>query len=406
MINITRRGLFAAAASTAAVASLGTAWGADAAPWTADRANRWYGAQPWPVGCNFVPSTAVNQLEMFQADTFDPVTIERELGWTAGIGMNTVRVFLHNLLWQQDAAGFKSRINRVLSIAAAHGIRPVLVLFDSVWDPNPQLGPQPAPVPGVHNSHWVQAPGAAVLQDPSQYPALQAYVEDIVGSFARDPRILFWDVWNEPDNPNGNYAAQEVPNKVELVNGLLPQVFRWARNASPTQPLTSAPWIGDWSDPANLNQTQTIQLTLSDITTFHNYGFVEDFSQRIGWLRRYNRPVICTEYLARDVGSLFETSLVAARRAGVGAINWGCVSGKTQTTLPWDSWQHPYTTAEALGGTDFRVLIEPDQRWPYSYTSEDPPVWHHDIFHPDGTPYRTFETDLIRQLSTYGGAYP
>jgi len=279
------------------------------------------------------------------------------------------------------------------------------VLFDSVWDPAPQLGPQRPPVPGVHNSRWVQAPGAAVLQDPGQYPALQAYVEDIVGSFARDPRVLFWDVWNEPDNPNPNYADQEPSNKVALVNGLLPQVFRWARNASPTQPLSSGPWEGDYSEPGNLNQTQAIQLALSDITTFHSYGVVEDFVQRIGWLRRYGRPIICTEYLARDAGSLFETSLVAARRANVGAVNWGCVAGKTQTTLPWDSWQHPYTTAEALGGTQFRVLIEPDQRWPYPYASEDPIIWHHDIFHPDGTPYRTFETDLIRQLSTRG-AYP
>ncbi len=406
MGTITRRGLFAAAASTAAVASFGTAWGADAAPWSADRANRWYGAQPWPVGCNFLPSTASNQFEMFQADTFDPVTIERELGWAAGIGMNSVRVFLHDLLWQQDAAGFKSRINRVLSIAAAHGIRPVLVLFDSCWDPFPKLGPQQPPVPGVHNSRWVQAPGAAVLQDPGQYPALQSYVEDIVGSFARDPRILFWDLWNEPDNTNGNsYGPQEPPNKVALVNGLLPQVFRWARNGAPTQPITSAVWAGDWSEPGNLNQTQAIQLALSDITTFHNYGFVEDFSQRIGWLRRYGRPVICTEFMSRTSNSLFEGSLVVARRAGVGAFNWGLVSGRSQTILPWASWQHPYTTAEALGGTAFRVLIEPDQRWPYSYVSEDPPVWQHDIFRPDGTPYRTFETDLIRQLATRG-AYP
>jgi len=406
MGTITRRGLFAAAASTAAVASLGPAWGANNAPWSLDRANRWYGAQPWPVGCNFAPSTASNQLEMFQAATFDPATIERELGWTAAIGMNTVRVFLHNLLWNQDAAGFKSRLNQVLSIAAAKRIRPILVLFDSCWDPFPQLGPQRPPVPGVHNSRWAQAPGAAVLQDPGQYPALQAYVEDIVGTFARDPRILFWDVWNEPDNTNGNsYGPQEPSNKVALVNTLLPQVFRWARTASPTQPISSAIWQGDWSEPGNLNQTQAVQLAYSDITTFHSYGFVEDFEQRIGWLKRYGRPVICTEYLARDAGSLFETSLVAARRANVGAVNWGCVSGKTQTILPWDSWQHPYTTAEALGGTDFRVLIEPDQKWPYPYVSEDPVVWHHDIFRPDGTPYRKFETDLIRHLSAYG-AYP
>ena len=403
MTTITRRGLITAAAGGAMALRFGAAWGADTAPWSAGRADEWYARLPWLVGCNFVPSTASNQLEMFQAATFDPDTIDRELGWAGNIGMNTARIFLHNLLWQQDAAGFKTRLDRVLAIAASHGIRPVLVLFDSVWDPNPRLGPQQPPIPGVHNSRWVQAPGAAVLRDPSQYPALRSYVQDTVGTFARDSRVLFWDIWNEPDNANGNSyndIQTLLPNKVALVTALLPQVFQWARSVSPAQPLSSAIWEGDWSRPSNFNATQAAQIANSDIVTFHNYGFVEDFQQRITWLQQLGRPVICSEYMARDAGSLFDTVLPAAKAANVGAINWGCVSGKTQTILPWDSWQHPYTTAQALGGTDFDVLIEPNQRWPLTYTSEDPIVWHHDIFHPDGTPYRTYETDLIRRLAT------
>ena len=405
MTSITRRGVVAAAA-TAAAAYAGTARSASLAVWSPDRANRWYGQQPWPVGCNFVPSTASNQLEMFQAATFDPATIDRELGWIAAIGMNTARIFLHNLLWQQDAAGLKVRLNQVLGIAASKGIRPILVLFDSVWDPFPKLGPQQPPIPGVHNSRWVQAPGAAILQDPGQYAGLQAYVQDIVGSFANDPRILFWDIWNEPDNLNGApYRAQEPANKVALVSGLLPNAFLWARSMSPSQPLTSAVWGGERSSPITFNPIQNLQLANSDIVTFHHYSFADDFEARIEFLRQYNRPIVCTEWLARDAGSLFDTCLVSARRANVGAVNWGCVVGKTQTNLPWDSWQHPYTTAQALGGTAFRVLIEPDTRWPVSYESETPIVWHHEIFFPDGTPYRKYETDLILHLARRG-AYP
>ena len=138
------------------------------------RPNAWYAAQPWPVGANFLPSTAINELEMWQADTFDPVTIDRELGWAEGIGMNTMRVFLHNLLWEQDPKGFEQRIDTFLTIAARHHIRPVFVLFDSCWEPFPKLGPQHPPIPGVHNSGWVQAPGAAVLADPRSIRAWRA----------------------------------------------------------------------------------------------------------------------------------------------------------------------------------------------------------------------------------------
>ncbi len=170
--------------------------------WTEAQANAWYAQQPWPVGADFLPSNAINELEMWQADTFDPATIDRELGWAEAIGMNTMRVFLHNLLWEQDPKGFQQRIDAFLVIAARHHIRPVFVLFDSCWEPFPKLGPQHPPIPGVHNSGWVQAPGAAVLADPTQYPRLESYTKGVIGAFANDPRILAWDLWNEPDNGN------------------------------------------------------------------------------------------------------------------------------------------------------------------------------------------------------------
>src|SRR6201999_3621262 len=135
---------------------------------------------------------AINELEMWQAETFDPNEIDRELGWAEGIGMNTMRVFLHDLPWQQDSEGYKKRIDAFLAIAAKHHIKPLLVLFDSCWDPNPKLGPQHPPIPGVHNSGWVQAPGAAALRDPQQVPRLKAYVTGVVGALANDPRVLGW----------------------------------------------------------------------------------------------------------------------------------------------------------------------------------------------------------------------
>src|SRR5213595_3866890 len=200
--------------------------------WSEAKANEWYQRQPWLIGSNFLPSNAINELEMWQADTFDPQQIDKELGWAQGLGMNTMRVFLHDLLWQQDAPGFQKRIDTFLTIAAKHHIRPLFVLFDSCWDPFPKLGPQHPPIPGIHNSGWVQSPGAAALTDESQYPRLKSYVQGIVGAFAKDDRILGWDVWNEPGADNqGSYPKQELKekDKVARVAVLLPQVFQWAR---------------------------------------------------------------------------------------------------------------------------------------------------------------------------------
>ena len=346
--------------------------------WSEQKANEWYAQQPWLVGSNYIPRSAINELEMWQEPTFDPEQIDQELGWAEGLGMNTMRVFLHDLLWQQDPAGFRKRLDQFLTIASRHHIRPLLVLFDSCWDPLPQLGPQHPPIPGVHNSGWVQSPGAKALADPSQYPRLKAYVQGVVGAFAKDDRILGWDVWNEPgSDQTGNYPKTEMKNadKVARVAVLLPQVFAWAREVNPTQPLTSGVYEVDTSkDESAVDELERIQLRESDVITFHNYSWPEDFKAEVAWLRRFHRPVICTEYMARSAGSTFDGVLPVAKQEHVGAINWGFVAGKTQTYYPWESWRHPY------------IL-------------DQPPVWFHEVLRSDGKPYRQAEVDLIRQLT-------
>jgi len=348
---------------------------ADSQRWSEEKANNWYQQQPWLAGSNFNPADAINELEMWQAATFDPQEIDKELGWAQSLGMNTMRVFLHDLLWQQDAAGFKQRLDTFLTISAKHKIRPIFVLFDSCWDPFPKLGTQRAPRPGVHNSGWVQSPGAAALQDPAQYPRLKEYVVGVVGAFANDPRVLAWDLWNEPNNTNDRaYGSVEPKKKTELVLALLPQVFDWARSANPSQPLTSGVWEGDWSSSEKLSATQHIQLEQSDVISFHNYSWPEDFEKKVEWLERYHRPILCTEFMARPMGSTFDSILPVAKRLHVAAINWGLVAGKSQTYLPWDSWEHPYV-------------------------NEKPPVWFHEVFHEDGKPYREREVEVIRKLT-------
>jgi hypothetical protein len=343
------------------------------ARWTVERANAWYQEEPWLVGSNYIPATAINQLEMWQADTFDPKRIDLELGWAENIGMNTMRVFLHDLLWQQDEAGFRKRIDAFLTIAAKHHIRPLFVLFDSCWDPNPKLGPQHAPTPGIHNSGWVQSPGVQAMRDPAQYPRLEKYVKGVVGAFGKDKRVLGWDLWNEPNNGGGGNYAEDV-GKHDATVVLLPKLYAWARSAHPTQPLTSGVWDGDWSSPDKLGDVQKIQLEQSDVISFHNYDDPASFEQHIKWLLPYKRPILCTEYMARGNKSTFQGSMPVAKQYKVAAINWGLVAGKTQTYLPWDSWKKPYTDRK-------------------------PAIWFHEVFKTDGTPYRKEETDFIRAIT-------
>ncbi len=348
----------------------------DAGAWSAGRAQLWHHQQPWLVGCNFTPSYAVNQIEMWQGESFDPGAIDRELALAASLGMNVVRVYLHDLLWAAQPMDFLERIDAFLALAAHRGIRTMLVLFDSCWHPEPVLGPQPAPQPGVHNSGWVQAPGNAALADPAQHGRLRTYVENVVARFADDPRVLAWDIWNEPDN--GPEVAKchpdELAAKAELVVPLLADAFAWARAQRPSQPLTSGLWLGDWSSLQLLSGIQAVQLANSDIVSFHNYGDGEDFARRVGWLKAFDRPLLCTEFMARPCGSTFEAILPRAQALGVGVLCWGLVRGKTQTHLPWDSWSRPYL--EGPSGP-----------------------WFHDIFDPDGTPHDAAEVDFIRAMT-------
>lgn len=345
----------------------------EAVRWTPDRANRWYEAQGWLVGANYITSTAINQLEMFQADTYDPRRIDGELAAARSHGFNAVRVFLHDQLWAQDRQGFQNRLAQFVSITARHRIKPLFVLFDSCWDPLPKPGRQRAPRPGVHNSGWVQSPGAEHLDDRRYSAVLRDYVTGVLGQFRNDDRILGWDLWNEPDNPARVYRKVERRDKLERVAELLPQVFQWARLVDPAQPLTSGVWDGTWGDPGSRSAIASIQLDNSDVITFHSYAPPGEFEARINELTPLGRPIMCTEYMARSQGSTIEGILPVAKRRNVGALNWGLVAGKTQTYLPWDSWDHPYTTP--------------------------PKTWFHDLLQPDGRPYRDSEMQTMRTLT-------
>ncbi|VGO13293.1 hypothetical protein PDESU_01849 [Pontiella desulfatans] len=347
--------------------------------WSAQQAHAWHERQPWLVGANFVPSSAINQLEMWQADTFDPEAIDRELGWAAAIGMNTMRVFLHDICWREDKEGFFERIDHYLEIADRHGIGTMFVLFDGVWYPLPKAGKQPEPMPRTHNSGWVQSPGKAILADPAKQDALKGYVQDVIRRYKDDPRVLIWDLFNEPDNGNGGKwggsAAEELPAPLKRYRAteLLEKSFAWAREVAPSQPLTA----GVWGNPKWFKEPSRIDLVSlrnSDILSFHTYHNPNDAMPVIGQIAAQERPALCTEYMARGTQSTFEGLLPQFKQHKIGAYNWGLVDGKSQTIYPWDSWKKTYTA--------------------------EPEPWFHDVFRKDGTPYRQSEVDFIKHLTS------
>ena len=324
--------------------------------WTAEKANAWYDQHSWLTGANYIPANAINQLEMWQADSFDPATIEKELGWAQSIGFNTMRVFLHSVVWKADAEGFKKRMDQFLSIAEKHRIQPMFVFFDDCWNKEPKPGKQPAVKIGIHNSGWMQDPGQPASFDESIYPSLEKYVKDVLTSFAHDKRILLWDLYNEPGN-NGKGDSSLV---------LVTKIFQWARDVNPDQPVS----VGLWS--WGLEKLNAFQLMNSDVITYHDYQDAPEHKKVIEILKASGKPLICTEYMARTRNSRFSNVLPLLKNKKVGAINWGFVEGKTNTIYAWDT-----------------PLADGSQ----------PVEWFHDIFKRDGTPYREDEVNLIRKLN-------
>ena len=342
--------------------------------WSAEKAHVWYDSRPWLIGCNFIPSTAVNQPEMWQEETFDPATIDHELGWASGLGFNIIRVYLHDMLWQQDNYSFVNRIDQFLAIAGEHNIKVMFVLLDSCWNPHPRLGRQPEPKPHVHNSGWVQSPHINMLKDETDHNKLESYVKGIVGRYRNDNRVIIWDVYNEPGNRNDiSYGDYEPPNKGELSLKLLEKAFAWIREVNPGQPVTSGVWVGRWQKDGEVTPLNRFMLNNTDVITFHSYSNPDHIKKLVAVLKEYSRPIICTEYMSRGSGCTFQNVLPIFKKYDIGAINWGLVAGKAQTLYPWESWTKQFTS--------------------------EPELWFHDIFRQDGTPFDETEVKFIRGIS-------
>ena len=343
--------------------------------WSSEKAFDWYKANDWLVGCNYLPSNAINQLEMFQEETYEEEINKRELTWAKELGFNTVRVYLHDLLWNKPEV-FKNNLNNFLDICDSLNIKPMLVLFDDCHRPYPKEGIQPKPVRGVHNSGWKQSPGMALVHEiyndraHQEIPRLREFVQGVLTEFKDDERILLWDIYNEP----GQFGIGD--NSIAL----LEMVWEWAQEIRPKQPLTACLDGSVGSEIIECNRVN------SDIITFHTYEG-EKLQETIDRLTSNNRPMICTEYMAREFGSTFEFSLPIFKENNIGCYNWGLVAGKSQTHFSWS------TILDLKKKKEEGDFVEEGESIP------EPEVWFHDILRADGTPFDESEINFIKDIT-------
>ncbi|QBY00107.1 1,4-beta-xylanase [Rhodophyticola sp. CCM32] len=358
--------------------------------WSADRVNAWYDAQDWPCGFNYMPSTAVNFADMWHAETFDADRIATEMGWAEAIGYNSARVNIQFIQWKTDPKGVLARVDRFMDIAAKHGVSTVLCLFDDCGfsGVEPTAGVQPDPVPDKHNSRALASPGRDAVLDETQWPDYLDYVKDVVTTFADDPRILFWDLYNEPGNDSiflTDVTEDRYSDALWAKSfALCKKVFAEARAINPSQPVTSAAWMLEhaWENEEGIgtayqNEIDQFLLDASDIISFHAYCPLPWFTKIIGTLQEFGRPIMCTEWLARPAGSIMSEQLPLMHDHRIGAYQWGFVNGRSQTNIPW-----PNLKAKIR---NFDATTSP---------------WFHDVLREDGSPYDAHEMELVSRLTS------
>ncbi len=360
--------------------------------WSAERANQYYTKFSWRIGCNYIPATAINQIEMWQAESFDPRTIEKELDRAQNLGFNLLRVFLHELVWATDEKGLYDRMDQFLKITDQRGMVVDFVLFDDCHHPLGKMGPQPLPVPGYHNSGWLNSPTRDVAQryaagksDAREAAQLKGYVQATLRRFKNDQRVFMWELYNEPGRGRGLAGSMEGAAGDawgDKSAKLLLDAWKWAREVAPSQPIcsTAEGCVG----PANLE----IARLNSDIASFHCYAAPAKLGKVCQRYAATGRPAICTEVLKRPESTV-QGCYPVLKQHHIGAVGWGFVSGKTGTIWPWDSRKGKDVDQLRAAGK----VIKPGDAFP------EPKEWFHDLYRMDGTPFDQKEIDFIQQLT-------
>ncbi len=347
--------------------------------WTREEAWAWYDSRTWLRGCNFMPSDCCNRIDQWQEFGFEErmETTRRELALAASIGFNTVRMILEFEVWDKEHDGFLKRLDRVLEVCFENGITAMLVLANdcsvpkSLYTP-PHLGEQHVDVGyhggrkvSPHKSYGGEDTRFHILDDPDIRPRYYEMVREIVTLYAHDPRVIVWNIFNEPGNGRG---SESLP--------YMERFFEICREIGPDQPLCADVW-GAMKDGRAPTEIQQRALELSDVVSYHCYSPLEGQISMIEQLRRWGRPAFCTEWLHRICRNTVEDAIPLYYLEKIGCYNWGFVAGKYQTYEPWETiWQQ----VEAGKGDRFDLT-----------------KWQHDLMRPSLRPYDPKEIELIKK---------
>jgi hypothetical protein len=336
-----------------------------AARWDKERAHDYMESFGTVVAVNYVPAYCYNYIQIWY--DFKEDVIRRELGWAKNSGINSLRMFLPLFSFQEGGywQEVKARFRKLVDIAGEMGMSVMITFQPNYMKVNQSAKPQAPYVefnPGRHKNHW-QYPNSDFSSFqiyPLALREMYAMLDDIMAEYTGDKRIIAWDLWNE--------APYEERFTLEYI-------FHHAREINPSQPLTAC-----WE-----------AYDISDIVTFHNYTRPEKIAAEYAYpgqggsyplhasiefipeLERalsFDRPVLCTECLARTFGNNFEAILPYFSKYNIGFYFWGLCAGSAQYHFPWG--------------------------WPEG--SPEPKNWFHCILYPDGEPYREAEIDLLRQF--------
>lgn len=353
--------------------------------WTKEQAWEWYLKQPWLRGCNFMSSDCCNRVDQWQEYGFEErmKTTERELELAASIGFNSIRLILQFEVWDQEHDGFLKRFDRYLELADRYGISSMICFGNDCTVPKkyytpPKLGPQQVDI-GYHGGRKDSphgglsgGPGYSILDEPELAEKFYGMVHEIISRYARDSRVVVWDLFNEPGN--GRRGSLSLPH--------MERFFEIARDIGPMQPLTTGAYDSHALCRGELSEIETRALELSDVVSFHCYGSYDHMVRTIDILKKtYGRPMLCTEWLNRITHNDVQTIYPLFYLERIGCYNWGLVAGKYQTYEPWNGLWESYERGEAED-IDFTK-------------------WQHDLFRPSLRPYDPKEIELIEQYNRY-----
>ncbi len=344
--------------------------------WTSERAWEWYNARPWIRGCNYMPSDCANRIDMWQTYQFEVhfATAERELALAESIGFNSMRLILEFPVWDAEHDAFMEHLERYLALLHRHGMTAMLVLANdcsvprAAWKPA-QLGEQHYDI-GYHGGRRVSPHGALgelsylpLDDDPDYRVRYDSFVREVITTYARDERVLIWNLFNEPGN-----------NRADLSLSHMERFFAIAREIDPIQPLC-ADCFGDYYKEGSSIGERALEL--SDVVSYHNYNDLDNNIEVLEKIRLVGRPILNTEWLHRIYRNTVESIYPLLYLEKVGAYNWGFVAGKYQTYEPWNGvWER------VDAGEDYDVTR-----------------WQHDLIRPSGRPYDPREIALIKSYN-------